>query len=143
MSGFIVSPENIRAQAEFMACILNDGYRNRYRATAPESLQNALEGCREGSTYSAHLIYRKLYIMNLQAYNGRYREYVKTFERYKKTVPTMDLLQLHKYMKCYIYQCSEDPVYNTPLFNAVLETSRMLADLIVTRLDGYDDKEWN
>lgn len=51
--------------------------------------------------------------------------------------------QLHKYMKCYIYQCSEDPVCDTPLYNAVLETSRMLADLIVIRLDGYDDKEWN
>lgn len=143
MSCFIVSPENIRAQAEFMAFILNDRHGTRYRLIAPDSLHEALEDCKEGRTYNAHKIYRRLYIMNLRAFNGRYREDVKTFDRYKRTAPPMDLLQLHKYMKCYLYQCSEEPVYRSQLFNAVMDTSHMLADLIVTRLDGYDGKEWS
>lgn len=143
MSCFIVSPENIRAQAEFMACILNDGFTSRYRLGASEALVEALEGCKEGMKWSAHKIYRKLYIMNLQAYNARYHEDVKTFDRYKKTSPPGDLLQLHKYMRCYLYQCSEEPVYRTPLFKAVTETMQDLAGEIVSNMPGYEDKEWN
>lgn len=142
MSCFIVSPENVRAQAEFIACLLNEGYTNRYRMGAPEALQEALKACKTDHGYSAHKIYRALYIANLKAYNGRYKENVMTFDRYKQSAPPSDLLQLHKYMRCWIYQCSEDATYSTPLYTAVLDLSQALAERIVSGLPEYDEKNW-
>ena len=143
MSCFIVSPENIRAQAEFISCIMNDSYNNRYRMSAADSLYDVFAACKGSDGYSAHKIYRALYIANLRAYNGRYHEDVKTFDKYVKTAPPADLVQLHKYMRCYLYQCAEEPVYKTPIYNAIRDLARDLAEHLVMRAPGYDDKEWN
>lgn len=143
MSCFIVEADNIGAQAEFMAGLLNGGIITQYMR-APESLSDALSTCRTGGRYDAHKIYRRLYIMNLQAYNGRYREDVKTFDKYKPRLMPTNYIRLHKQMSCYLYQCAEDATHDSPLYKAVKATRDALANMIVQSMEEYDTIDgWN
>ena len=139
MSCFIVESDNIGNQAEFIAAMLNGGTITDY-IEVPESLRDVFKDCRQGRIYDAHKIYRKLYIANLRAYNGRYSdENVKEFEKYKKrSVPT-NYIKLHKQISCYLYQCAEDQVYNTPIYIAVQDLKNALANMIVQSLQEYGD----
>lgn len=139
MSCFIVESDNIGNQAEFITAMLNGGIITDYIAV-PESLRDVFKDCRQGRLYDAHKIYRKLYIANLRAYNGRYSdENVKEFEKYKKrSVPT-NYIKLHKQISCYLYQCAEDPVYKTPIYNAITDLKNALANMIVQSLSEYED----
>lgn len=137
MSCFIVESECIQAQAAFIAEILNRGYSERYQISADDALKDVFKACTDRNGYSAHKIYRTLYIMNLRAYNGRYKDNVKEFAKYEPTAAPADLLRLYSYMECYLYQCAEDPVYKTPLYNAVESLQNRLARTIIKRLPNY------
>jgi len=139
MSCFIVEPDNIGNQAEFIAAMLNGGMITNYIAV-PESLREVFKDCKQGRQYDAHKIYRMLYIANLRAYNGRYKdENIKEFEKYKKRAVPTDYIKLHKQISCYLYQCIEDPVYKTPIYNAVVDLKNALANMIVESLSEYKD----
>ena len=137
MSCFIVDAECIQAQAAFIAEVLNRGYSDLYQISADDALKDVFKACRDRNGYSAHKIYRTLYIANLRAYNGRYKENVKEFAKYVPTAAPTNLLQLYSYMDCYLYQCSEEPVYKTPLFNVIESLQNRLARTIITRLPNY------
>ena len=137
MSCFIVEPECIQAQAAFIAEILNRGYSELYKICADDALKDVFRDCRDRNGYSAHKIYRTLYIMNLRAYNGRYKENVKEFAKYVPTAAPTNLLQLYSYMDCYLYQCAEDPVHKTPLYNVVESLQNRLARTIIKSLPNY------
>ena len=137
MSCFIVESECIQAQAAFIAEVLNRGYSDLYQISADDALKDVFKACRDRNGYSAHKIYRTLYIANLRAYNGRYKENVKEFAKYVPTAAPTNLLQLYSYMDCYLYQCSEEPVYKTPLFNVIESLQNRLARTIITRLPNY------
>ena len=137
MSCFIVESECIQAQAAFIAEVLNRGYSDLYQISADDALKDVFKACRDRNGYSAHKIYRTLYIANLRAYNGRYKENVKEFAKYVPTAAPTNLLQLYSYMDCYLYQCSEEPVYKTPLFNVIESLQNRLARTIITRLSNY------
>lgn len=139
MSCFIVEPECIQAQAAFIAAILNapTGYNDRYRICADDDLKDVFKACRDRNGYSAHKIYRTLYIMNLRAYNGKYKIDVKEFEKYVPTPAPADLLRLYSYIDCYLYQCAEEPVHKTPLYNVIESLQNRLARTIITRLPNY------
>lgn len=139
MSCFIVEPECIQAQAAFIAAILNapTGYNDRYRISADDALKGVFKDCRGRTGYDAHKIYRMLYIMNLRAYNGRYKDNIKEFARYEPTAAPTDLLRLYSYIDCYLYQCAEDPVYNTPLYNVIENLQSRLAKTIITSFPQY------
>lgn len=144
MSCFIVEPKNIQAQSQFIAAILNapTGYNDRYHISADDALKGVFKDCKGRTGYDAHKIYRKLFIMNLRAYNGRYNDNVKEFAKYAPSLPPSDLLQLYKYMECYLYQCAEAPVYDTPLYNVIENLAGRLAKTIIRSLPQYEDKEW-
>lgn len=138
MSCFIVEPECIQAQAAFIAEILNRGYSELYKICADDTLKDVFKDCRDRNGYSAHKIYRMLYIMNLRAYNGRYKENVKEFAKYVPTAAPTNLLQLYSYMDCYLYQCAEEPVHKTPLYNVIESLQSRLARTIIKSLPNYE-----
>lgn len=137
MSCFIVDAECIQAQAAFIAEILNRGYSDLYQISADDALKDVFKACMDRNGYSAHKIYRTLYIMNLKAYNGRYNDNVKEFAKYEPTAAPTNLLQLYSYMDCYLYQCAEEPVYKTPLYNVIESLHYRLSRTIITRLPNY------
>lgn len=145
MSCFIVGSENIRQQAEFISFLLNNDSYAVYGMYAPESVKAVFSDCITCRQYDAHKIYRKLYIANLRAYNGRYSgsDAVKEFEKYKPSAPPHNMPALYKHMQCYLYQCAEDPVYNTPLYNAIRDLKNALAAAIIDTLPEYVEAEWD
>lgn len=145
MSCFIVGSENIRQQAEFITYLLNHDSYAVYGMYAPESVRNAFRDCLTRGQYNAHKIYRKLYIANLRAYNGRYSgaEAVKEFEKYKPSDLPHNMPALYKHIQCYLYQCAEDPVYGTPLYNAICDLKNTLAAAIIDTLPEYQEAEWD
>lgn len=147
MSSFIVGAENIRQQAEFITCLLNDSQKsiNLYHIySAPDSVKQVFKDCKAGLKYDARKVYRKLYIANLKAYNGRYRNHdeVKTFDKYEPSEAPRDKIKLYKHIQCYLYQCAEDPVYNTPIYKAVQDLKNSLAESIINDLPEYEAAKW-
>ncbi len=144
MSCFIVDKENIQTQSEFIAALLNEptGYHAKYRMSAPDALTDVFRDCKTVFGYDAHRIYRKLYIANIRAWNARYNDNVREFSKYESTEAPTDLLQLYMNMQCYLYQCEEDPVYNTPLYKAIEELTNKLAHTIARNAADAAGKEW-
>lgn len=50
--------------------------------------------------------------------------------------------QLLKSLHCYLYQCSEGDVYNTPIYKAIEKLSERLTEYIVFHLPEYKEAEW-
>lgn len=144
MSCFIVDKENIQMQSEFITSLLNCeiGFNAAYRITVDEKFCQAFKDCKTGALYDAHKIYRKLYIMNLRAWNARYNENIKQFERYEKTDFSGDILQLYMHMQCYLYQCAEYPVCNSELYEAMERLSNKVAHSIASKAAENAGIEW-
>ena len=70
------------------------------------------------------------------------KENVREFDRYEYKPFNGDLVRLYMYMRCYLYQCSEEPVYDTLIYRAVRELSRDLAGAIVLRLADEKGAKW-
>lgn len=146
MSCFIVESANIARQTAFIDLLLNDSGNaySRYHFEAPASLEKALQPCYDGKRYNPHKIYRALYIMNLRAYNGRYNDNVKEFAKYAPApAPApFEMVAFFKSVQCYLYQCAEDPVYQSDLYNAIEDLKNRIATSIVCRLPGYEEADW-
>lgn len=71
MSCFVMNNETLAALANAVETRLNCDY-NYWGFDAPASLYDALADCKTSCTYYAEDIYRKLYALNVRAYNGRY-----------------------------------------------------------------------
>jgi hypothetical protein len=84
-------------------------------------------------TNDLHNIYRALYIANIKAVNGRYGEDEKTLPKYTKVRPwdterlnPADMRKAAETFESYMYQCSEEPIYGTPIFNAFYDVYKLL-----------------
>ena len=87
-----------------------------------------------------HNIYRALFIANIKAVNGRYGEGTKTLPKYTplKNVDVKYLSMHHLketagIYNSYLYQCSEDPVYMSPIFNAFYDVYKLLCMYIIEK----------
>ena len=93
-----------------------------------------------------HNLYRAIYIANIKAVNGRYNEENKTLPKYTKLVPwyTENGIGSNKLKEaCYIfdsymYQLSEDPIYGSPVYNALYDIYKLLALLLAKSLHRED-----
>lgn len=72
MSCVVMKCELLAALANAVEARLNCNY-NFWGFEAPHSLYTALDDCRTVPLYAAEKIYRKLYVLNVQAYNERYK----------------------------------------------------------------------
>jgi len=96
-----------------------------------------------------HSLYRILYITNIKAVNGRYGEDQKTLPKYTSLHPwDTDRINIGELKKacgvfsCYLYQCSEDPICGSPVFNALHDVHNLLCKIYVGKVtdwDGNDD----
>ena len=142
MSAFIVSDETIRilTQATDAMLRMNKKYPGSY-PLAPETLEvlskytNDLQG-----------IYAALYVANVTAVCGRYghdvgAEPVKYSHVFPWDIDRLSVYQLKQAagrFACFMYQCSEDPVYGTPLFNAFYDVRKLLCMILVSKSIDWD-----
>lgn len=87
-----------------------------------------------------HSLYRALYIANIKAVNGRYGEECRTLPKYTPlkawNTERLNIDSLKKAADCfseYMYQCSEDPVYKSPVWYAVSDVYRLLCMVLVKK----------
>lgn len=93
-----------------------------------------------------HNIYRALYIANIKAVNGRYSTDQKTLPKYKKLIPwevgclnryTPNLKKACGTFGCYMYQISEAPIYDTPIYKAFADIRRLCCMIYVDQEIGW------
>lgn len=95
-----------------------------------------------------HNIYRILFITNIKAVNGRYGENDKTFPRYQEIRPwdidRIDICKLKEaagMFQCYKYQITEEPVYKSEIYNAIVDIYKLLCMILVSKtIDWYGDE---
>lgn len=156
MSCFIMSNESLSILANSLEHILNSGF-NRFGFEAPESLAIELSDCCDKyGFYSAGLIYRRLYALNLSAYNGRYKKRYPLDEIPEMTTKNIitdrkynkhEIIQpwhyqLCKLVECFIYQTCEDATRADELHTALTQFSHILSAFIVHNSNEYHAFQW-
>ncbi len=128
---------------------------------APDSLCRELRDCRNIHDYYAEGIYRRLYALNVRAYNGRYRDHQEPAE---EDAPVIDgskyvvhhgpeyrehgfavcpwHYQLAQLLDFWLYQTSEDATRNDPLRLAMGEFRDSLYRFIVQNSPPYYSGRW-
>ena len=121
MSCFICNADTISA----LAAIVTDTLNSRQSCIYFNIDGAAFADCIDQGIYDDHKVYRKLYIENLKAYNGRYNENVREFAKYVPFTGNRwtieEQAKVYKAGQCFLYQISEDATYNRPIYKAVKE----------------------
>lgn len=160
MSCFVMNAEPLAALANAIETRLNIGY-DFWGFDAPDSLYRELMDCKTSCTYYAEPIYRKLYALNVRAYNGRYPSHEEPTD---EEAPTINVnaytitrrpeyrahtfavqpwhYQLAKLLDCYLYQTAEDATYKDPLRLAIKEFRDGLCEFIMTHNPQYITLPW-
>ena len=146
MSAFVLEKKEIDTltQATALALQLNKKYRLSYPLAAEtvEILGKYAE--------DLHNLYRILFITNIKAVNGRYGENTKTLPKYTKLrALTPDAYRVDRgtikkaccLFDCYMYQISEDPVCNQPIFNAIADVYKLLSMIYVSKCYDWHGKD--
>ena len=160
MSCFVMNPEPLAALANAIEARLNCDY-GYWGFEAPDSLYRELDGCRRAFLYSAEEIYRRLYAVNVRAYNGRYAAHEEPED---EEAPEIDVskyivhhgpkyrehgfavqpwhYQFAKLLDCWLYQTLEDATHNDPLRLAVKDFRNTLHSFIVANNQEYTTAQW-
>ena len=160
MSCFVMNPEPLAAIANAVETRLNCDY-NYWGFSAPDSLYRELNDCKTSRTYFAEAIYKKLYALNIRAYNGRYSGHEKPVGEEAPIIDgSMYIIHrrpayrehgfavrawhyhLAKLLDFWLYQTLEDATHNDPLRLAMVEFQRALYTFIVTNSTEYADVQW-
>lgn len=160
MSCLIMRPEPLMVLANAVAARLNYGFDYWGFGTTP-ALHQAFSDCRGAlNTYYAAPIYKKLYALNVRAYEGRYRE-ASSEELQVEAPANMDKYTVHEVgrpdkrkitapwhyrlaqmLDFWLYQTNEDITRDDPLRLAMLELRDGLYRFIVQHTPEYDELPW-
>lgn len=160
MSCMMMRLEPLAALANAVEVRLNFGY-DYWGFGAPESLYHELEDCKTPYIYDAKAICRKLYAVNVRAYNGRYGGHE---EPVAEDAPVIDgskyiihrppkyrehgfavrpwHYQLAKLLDLWLYQTAEDATRSDPLRLAMGEFRDSLFRFIVRNSSDYVGLLW-
>lgn len=160
MSCMVMNPEPLAALANAVETRLNCDY-GYWGFEAPASLYDALADCKTSCTYCAEDIYRKLYALNIRAYNGRYKDHEEPADEEAPTIDGSKYIvhhrpeyrehgfavrpwhyQLAKLLDFWLYQTAEDATRDDPLRLGMLEFERALYTFIVMNSPQYVNTRW-
>ncbi|MEY8438958.1 hypothetical protein [Anaerotruncus colihominis] len=160
MSCMVINPEPLAALANAVETRLNCDY-NYWGFEAPDSLYRELADCKTSCTYYAEDIYRRLYAVNIRAYNGRYAGHEEPADEEAPTIDGSKYIvhhrpeyrehgfavcpwhyQLAKLLDFWLYQTAEDATRSDPLRLAMSEFRDDLYRFIVINSPQYVDLRW-
>ncbi len=166
MSCLVMKREPLAALANAVEARLNRGY-DFWGFEAPDSLYHELRDCRTVCRFSAKSIYRRLYALNIRAYNGRYeghqepgdeeapdvdisRYFIHHEPEYQNcgdgTGTTFAVCQWHyqlaQLLDFWLYQTAEDATRSDPLRLAMAEFRDSLYSFIVQHSPQYAALQW-
>lgn len=166
MSCFIVDPKTIGYISNYIADNMNGGFnRTNLFFNIPnehlEEVQKFIDDVTKNGIARENLIYKKLYLLNWQAFNTRYEyrhpeeldkcsELMQEFKKYDTilhTAPTGKVENWHyqmlKSIECYLYQCSEGAeLEKSGIYQYVLAMKRALTEYIVSHSPEYKAAKW-
>lgn len=157
MSCMIMNPEPLAAIANATETLLNCGYEY-FGFGATYQMHDAFRDCQTCGFYSAEKIYKKLYAVNVVAYNGRYNDHETPDD---DTAPTIDgsrykvhqppeyaehhhavrpwHYRLAKLLDFWLYQTGEYATWKDPTRAAMFDFQKALFEFIVQRSSEYDN----
>lgn len=166
MSCVVMNSEALAAIANAVETRLNCNY-DFWGFEAPDSLYRELDDCKTSCTYFSEAIYRKLYSLNVRAYNGRYNGHEELED---EVAPTIDVnsytvhhgpeyqkrgdgtgitfavcqwhYQLAQLLDCWLYQTAENATCSDPLRLAMAEFRDDLYHFIVQHSPEYINGRW-
>lgn len=160
MSCQVMEPEPLAALANAVESRLNCNH-DFWGFEAPDSLYHELEDCRNSTLYCAEDIYRRLYALNIRAYNGRYTNHQEPAEEDAPVIDGSKYIvhhgpayrehgfavrpwhyQLARLLDFWLYQTSEDATRRDPLRLAVGEFRDNLYYFIVRNSPAYFSERW-
>lgn len=155
MSCIVMKCESLAALANAVEARLNCGY-DFWGFDAPNSLYTALDDCRTVRLYAAEEIYCKLYVLNVQAYNERYKSHEVPLS---EEIPVVDVsaytvhhrpeyrghgfavrpwhYHLASLLDFWLYQTLEDAVKDDPLRLAMRDFRDSLYGFIIQNSPPY------
>lgn len=150
----------LAALANAVETRLNCGY-DYWGFDIPDSLGRELRDCRSSYTFDAKPIYRRLYAVNVRAYNGRYAGHE---EPANEIAPVIDgsmyivhcppeyrehgfavrpwHYQLAKLLDFWLYQTEEDATHSDPLRLAMRDFRDSLYRFIIRNSPEYTELPW-
>ena len=160
MSCMIMGYEPLAALANAVETRLNVGY-SYWGFEAPDSLYRELADCKRSCTYFSEQIYKRLYALNVRAYNGRYASHEKPADEEAPTIDGSKYIvhhppeyqehnfavrlwhfQLAKLLDCWLYQTLEDATRSDPLRLAMEEFRDGLYSFIISHSPPYIETRW-
>ena len=84
---------------------------------------------------------QRLWVMNTKAVDTRYDEN-NPFELYRFDFRVSRPVQIYKSCRCYLYQCAEGDVPESPLYQDLEKLCTRLATEIISGLPEYDQADW-
>lgn len=147
MSCFIMNSESVAKIATYAYSFFAPGAEYN----DPDEWETAIyqAATEDGAEFSEKSIYSALMRMNISAYNQRYRDTESGGELadFPRNTPNaivleMNLPALVKLIECYIYQCSEGNVCESPLYKAVEMIEHITYLRIVHEIPAYQAAPW-
>jgi hypothetical protein len=136
MSAFIVEDESIGR----IASIIKYGYRNHDMEHQRRQIKEL--GCDLTTRAGFQEFCKILHGLNIAAVDQRYREHNCIEEVIYPEIVIRDKLQDLKTVQCFLYQCSEGTIPETPLYNFIDKLSGTIAQEIIENLPDYEKKKW-
>lgn len=83
-----------------------------------------------------------MHTLNCQAVDARYGAGDSAACSYRYAGKIVDAVQAYKWLRCWLYQCTEGTIDETPLYATMERVSDALAHHIVSNLPRYEQAEW-
>ena len=135
MSCFICKKETI----SLVTLAISRMYYSGRLADVPGANIDVLDAYKDNKgNLDQHKLYSAVYIANLKAYNGRYNENVKEYEKYTGIPVYLDAdgKKTLDALRQYLYQIEEHPVYGTPFYWLVYSVTREIGYLVAAGCYG-------
>lgn len=153
--------EPLAALANAVEAQLNCDY-NFWGFEAPASLYDALRDCKVSCAYFTEKIHKKLYAVNIRAYNRRYNSHKEPADEEALDIDMRKYIihhppeykehnfavrpwhfQLAKLLDFWLYQTAEDATHNDPLRLAMVEFRDNLYTFIIRNNPEYTNTQWS
>lgn len=160
MSCFIVNPRTIAKIANYIAVQINSGFNCTHLDV--EICKEFKELVCESGLANPEYVYKKLYLLNWQAYNIRYEgrhsenldqcafdmrkfaEYDTACNECFESEVNASHFQMLKSIECYLYQCSEsEELENSVIYKTVWKIKNALMCFIVHNSELYNAAMWD
>jgi hypothetical protein len=139
MSAFMVEDKTINRVVNYLRYDNDSGHWTKTR------LEREAGIILNGKTTEADKLARAMFDLNVRAVEDRYGEgEAKTFRAldFKPDYAGGSRMQVLKSLRCWLYQCTEGDVPETPLYQIMDDYSNRLAYAIVSSLPEFEAAEW-